>query len=58
MLAISVLHAIRDACASAESGAMPVLVALATPESILRALASLENSPAAKAVADLAGAGA
>ena len=58
MLAISVLHAIRDACASAESGAMPILVAPATPESILHALASLEKSPATRPIADLAGAGA
>ncbi len=58
MLAISVLHAIRDACASSESGAMPVLVAPATPESILRALASLTTSPTPQHVAALAGAGA
>ncbi len=58
MLAISVLHAIRDACASSESGAMPVLVAPATPESILRALASLAKAPVAPPVAAVAGAGA
>ena len=58
MLAISVLHAIRDACASSESGTMPVLVAPATPESILRALASLAKAPAVPPVAAVAGAGA
>jgi len=42
MLAISVFHAIRDACASCgEPGARPVLTAPATPESILNAIASL-----------------
>ena len=58
MLAISVLHAIRDACASSESGAMPVLMAPATPESILRALTSLTTSAAAQSTAALAGASA
>ena len=58
MLAISVLHAIRDACASSESGAMPALVAPATPESILRALSSLTIAPIPQPVAALAGAGA
>ncbi len=45
MLAISVLHAIRDACATCESGAAPALSAPATPESILRALATLKQAP-------------
>jgi xanthine dehydrogenase large subunit len=58
MLAISVLHAIREACASSESGAMPALVAPATPESILRALSSLTIAPTPQPVAALAGAGA
>jgi xanthine dehydrogenase large subunit len=45
MLAISVLHAIRDAVASCGAGgARPVLVAPATPESILRAIASVTPS--------------
>ena len=56
MLAISVLHAIRDACASCESGALPALVAPATPESILRALGSLAQAHAAPSAAALAGA--
>ncbi len=51
MLAISVLHAIRDACASSESGGTPVLSAPATPESIFRALATLKQAPAAVLVA-------
>ena len=43
MLAISVFHAIRDAVASCgPAGAQPQLSAPATPESILRALASLQ----------------
>ena len=58
MLAISVLHAIRDACASSESGAMPVLMAPATPESILRALTSLTTAASAQPTAALAGASA
>jgi xanthine dehydrogenase large subunit len=42
MLAISVFHAIRDACASCgEPGARPALAAPATPESILNAIASM-----------------
>jgi xanthine dehydrogenase large subunit len=46
MLAISVFHAIRDACASCgEPGARPALAAPATPESILNAIASL-SAPA------------
>jgi xanthine dehydrogenase large subunit len=40
MLAISVFHAIRDACAAANGGgALPELSAPATPEAILRAVA-------------------
>jgi xanthine dehydrogenase large subunit len=39
MLAISVFHAIRDACAACGSGgALPQLAAPATPESVLRAI--------------------
>ena len=57
MLAISVLHAIRDACAGCESGELPVLAAPATPESILRALASLTKAHTAPPVAALAGSG-
>jgi xanthine dehydrogenase large subunit len=42
MLAISVLHAIRDACAAAlPAGATLDLPAPATPETVLRAIASL-----------------
>jgi xanthine dehydrogenase large subunit len=45
MLAISVLHAIRDAVASCgAASARPALVAPATPESILRAIASVTPS--------------
>ena len=45
MLAISVLHAIRDAVANCgAAGARPALVAPATPESILRAIASVTPS--------------
>ncbi len=58
MLAISVLHAIRDACAAAESGEVPVLVAPATPESILRALASVRKARSPQPAATLEGAGA
>ena len=44
MLAISVLHAIRDAVASCgAAGSRPALVAPATPESILRAIASVSQ---------------
>src|SRR5258708_31828330 len=57
MLAISVLHAIRDACAGCESGELPVLAAPATPESILRALASLTKAHTAPPVAALARSG-
>ncbi len=47
MLGISVFHAIRDAVASCgEPGARPALVAPATPESILRAIASLSAAAA------------
>ena len=39
MLAISVLHAIRDAVASCgAAGALPELAAPATPEAVLRAI--------------------
>ena len=42
MLAISVFHAIRDACAACGSpGALPDLTAPATPESVLRAIESV-----------------
>ena len=44
MLAISVLHALRDACAAAiDTGAPVQLTAPATPESILRALGGLSG---------------
>jgi xanthine dehydrogenase large subunit len=44
MLAISVLHAIRDAVASTATGtALPVLDAPATPEAVLRAIASVRE---------------
>ncbi len=47
MLAISVFHAIRDACASCgEPGARPALAAPATPESILHAIASMSEAAA------------
>ena len=47
MLAISVFHAIRDACASCgEPGARPALAAPATPESILAAIASVSAAAA------------
>lgn len=46
MLALSVFHAIRDACAAcgpgpAAGGGLPALVAPATPESVLRAIEGL-----------------
>jgi xanthine dehydrogenase large subunit len=44
MLAISVFHAIRDACAACgPPGASPQLAAPATPESVLRAIDSLKS---------------
>ena len=44
MLAISVLHAIRDACAACgPAGCLPELAAPATPESILRAIDSVRD---------------
>jgi xanthine dehydrogenase large subunit len=44
MLAISVFHAIRDACgACGPPGALPELVAPATPESVLRAIDSVRR---------------
>ena len=44
MLAISVFHALRDACASCgEPGARPALTAPATPESVLHAIAALQE---------------
>jgi xanthine dehydrogenase large subunit len=47
MLAISVLHAIRDACAACgPDGCAPELSAPATPESILRAIESVHRSVA------------
>ena len=55
MLAISVFHAIRDAVAScAEEGARPQLDAPATPESILRAIASLSARDARRDMASMA----
>jgi len=45
MLAISVFHAIRDACAAcARNGELPQLTAPATPEAVLRALDSVSVS--------------
>jgi xanthine dehydrogenase large subunit len=39
MLALSVFHAIRDACAACgPSGCLPTLTAPATPEAVLRAI--------------------
>jgi xanthine dehydrogenase large subunit len=47
MLAISVFHAIRDACASCGApGNLPDLAAPATPESVLRAIDSINRPPA------------
>ena len=44
MLAISVLHAIRDACAACgPAGALPELPSPATPEAVLRAIASVSG---------------
>jgi len=44
MLAISVFHAIRDACAACgAAGALPQLTAPATPESVLRAIDSVRG---------------
>ena len=58
MLAISVLHAIRDAVASCGGGRnLPVLAAPATPESILRAIASVSQKQGERKV-ETAGAGA
>jgi xanthine dehydrogenase large subunit len=48
MLAISVFHAIRDACAACgPAGSLPALDAPATPETVLRALEALQRSRAA-----------
>jgi xanthine dehydrogenase large subunit len=48
MLAISVFHAIRDACAACgPAGCLPDLTAPATPEAVLRALEALRQSHAA-----------
>jgi xanthine dehydrogenase large subunit len=48
MLAISVFHAIRDACAACGDGAaLPALAAPATPESVLRAIDSISQRSAA-----------
>ena len=48
MLAISVFHAIRDACAACGTGtALPLLTAPATPESVLRAIDSITQRSAA-----------
>ena len=47
MLAISAFHAIRDAVASCgPANALPDLVAPATPEAVLRAIASVQKVPA------------
>jgi xanthine dehydrogenase large subunit len=44
MLAMSVFHAIRDACAACgPGGALPDLAAPATPESVLRAIAGVQR---------------
>ena len=46
MLAISVFHAIRDAIAACGSAArLPELAAPATPEAVLRAIASVQETP-------------
>jgi xanthine dehydrogenase large subunit len=48
MLALSVWHAIRDACAACgPSGCLPALPAPATPEAVLRAIDALEAGRAA-----------
>jgi xanthine dehydrogenase large subunit len=48
MLAISVFHAIRDACAACgPAGCMPDLPAPATPEAVLRAISTLRRRLAA-----------
>jgi xanthine dehydrogenase large subunit len=48
MLAISVFHAIRDACAACgPAGCMPDLTAPATPEAVLRAIGALRRRRAA-----------
>jgi len=45
MLAISVFHAIRDACAAcATAGVLPPLAAPATPEAVLRAIGGASNA--------------
>jgi xanthine dehydrogenase large subunit len=45
MLAISVFHAIRDACAACGPGATPPrLTSPATPEAVLRAIDSVRES--------------
>jgi xanthine dehydrogenase large subunit len=48
MLAISVFHAIRDACgACGPAGCLPGLTAPATPEAVLRAVSALRRKHAA-----------
>jgi xanthine dehydrogenase large subunit len=48
MLALSVFHAIRDACAACgPDGCLPDLPAPATPEAVLRAIDALNPSRAA-----------
>jgi xanthine dehydrogenase large subunit len=48
MLALSVFHAIRDACAACGPiGCLPDLTAPATPESVLRVLDALRRRHAA-----------
>jgi xanthine dehydrogenase large subunit len=48
MLALSVFHAIRDACAACGDGqALPTLTAPATPEAVLRAIQAFARRPAA-----------
>jgi xanthine dehydrogenase large subunit len=48
MLAISVFHAVRDACAACgPSGCLPQLTAPATPEAVLRAISALRRRHAA-----------
>jgi xanthine dehydrogenase large subunit len=59
MLALSVLHAIRDACASCgEADSRPPLAAPATPESVLRAVSSVSKARTRQSDEAVAGAGA
>jgi xanthine dehydrogenase large subunit len=47
MLALSVFHAIRDACAACGAPALSALTAPATPEAVLRAIQAFPRRPAA-----------